>query len=86
MSIPSEYADLLNRLDEMQQAPYYASARKTLAEAEGLIVHLEGRKNELAVCVAELLGCPELNYDDPYELYTAAAVDKAHNLLEGVKR
>lgn len=39
--IKSDYAPLLNRLDEMQQAPYYATARDTLAEAERVICHLE---------------------------------------------
>lgn len=37
----SKYAELLNRLDAMQQAPYYATARGTLAEAERTIVELE---------------------------------------------
>jgi len=37
----SKYAELLNRLDAMQQAPYYATARETLADAERTIVALE---------------------------------------------
>lgn len=43
----SAYAPLLNRLDEMQAAPYYATARQTLAEAEAVIVMLEGALQDL---------------------------------------
>lgn len=39
--IKSAHAALLNRLSEMQVAPYYATARNTLAEAERVIVQLE---------------------------------------------
>lgn len=40
-STKSAHAELLNRLSEMQDAPYYATARATLAEAEATIVRLE---------------------------------------------
>jgi len=43
----SKYAELLNRLDAMQQAPYYATARETLADAERTIVALETALTEL---------------------------------------
>lgn len=43
----SKYAELLNRLDAMQQAPYYATARETLADAERTIVALEAALTEL---------------------------------------
>ena len=43
----SKYAELLNRLDAMQQAPYYATARGTLADAERTIVALETALTEL---------------------------------------
>lgn len=36
-----EYSDLLNRLSEMQDSPYYATAKRTLAQAEHAIVSLE---------------------------------------------
>ncbi len=41
ITIKSANADLLNRLYEMQQSPYYAAARKTLSDAELTIVRLE---------------------------------------------
>lgn len=48
--VKSKYAALLNRLDEMKQAPYYATARTTLGDAESTIVALEAEllalKNE----------------------------------------
>lgn len=37
----SKHAPLLNRLHEMQLAPYYATARDTLAQAERLIAQQE---------------------------------------------
>ncbi len=37
----SGYATLLNRLSEMQEAPYYATAKQTLAAAEAVIFDLE---------------------------------------------
>jgi hypothetical protein len=37
----SNYADLLNRLSEMQRSPYYAIACHTLVQAEMAIVNLE---------------------------------------------
>lgn len=40
-STRSAHAALLNRLCEMQDAPYYATARATLAEAEQTIAALE---------------------------------------------
>ncbi len=43
--IKSPNAELLNRLDQMQQAPYYATARNTLAQAEAVIVRLEQEQN-----------------------------------------
>lgn len=39
--IKSDHAALLNRLDEMQRSPYYATARATLLAAEMTIVRLE---------------------------------------------
>ena len=43
----SKYAELLNRLGAMQQNPYYATARGTLADAEQTIVALETALTEL---------------------------------------
>ena len=43
----SKYAELLNRLDEMQGAPYYATARSTLSDAELTIVALEKALTDL---------------------------------------
>jgi hypothetical protein len=45
--IRSQHAELLNRLDQMQQAPYYATARSTLAQAEAVIVRLEQENAQL---------------------------------------
>jgi uncharacterized protein (UPF0210 family) len=39
--IKTNYADLLNRLSEMQRSPYYATACHTLVQAEMVIVNLE---------------------------------------------
>lgn len=39
--IKSNYASILNRLHEMQQAPYYATAKEALSLAEQTIVDLE---------------------------------------------
>jgi hypothetical protein len=46
-SIKSAHALILNRLHEMQRAPYYATARDELALAESTIVQLERRVAEL---------------------------------------
>jgi hypothetical protein len=43
----SRYKDLLNRLVEMQNSPYYAMARQDLEKAEAAIVTLEKRVKEL---------------------------------------
>lgn len=39
----SDYADLLNRLSQMQEAYCYAAIKHTLHEAEMLIVSLEAQ-------------------------------------------
>lgn len=41
------YKDLLNRLADMQTAPYYATACHTLVQAEMAIVNLEAANKEL---------------------------------------
>ena len=43
--VKSNYANLLNRLVEMQDAPYYATAKETLVLAEVAITSLEERLN-----------------------------------------
>jgi hypothetical protein len=45
--IKSSHALLLNRLAEMQRAPYYATARNELALAEQTILDLEGQNRAL---------------------------------------
>ena len=40
------YASILNRLHEMQQSPYYASAHGTRASAGHIIVQLEKERND----------------------------------------
>lgn len=37
----SDYADILNDLADMQDSPYYATAKTRLERAESTIVHLE---------------------------------------------
>ncbi len=61
MSAPSKHADLLNRLDQMQAAPYYATAKATLAAAERVIVEQEKRINDL-----EVLTAPQRTETDDY--------------------
>ena len=48
-----QHKDLLNRLDEMQRIPYYAPARRDLANAEMAIVFLEKERNELRAALAD---------------------------------
>jgi hypothetical protein len=43
----SNYAHILNRLEEMRRSPYYAVARLELALAEESIVELETKCNYL---------------------------------------
>lgn len=50
--IKSPRAALLNRLSEMQEAPYYATARDTLAQAERAIVQLESEVERAASAAA----------------------------------
>jgi hypothetical protein len=50
----SAYAELLNRLSEMQQAAYYSTARATLAQAEATILRLE-QENVARAAVPEAL-------------------------------
>ena len=45
--IKTQHAELLNRLDQMQQSPYYATARSVLAQAESLIVEQEAELQRL---------------------------------------
>jgi hypothetical protein len=50
--IKSPRAALLNRLSEMQEAPYYATARDTLGQAERAIVQLEAEVSRAASAAA----------------------------------
>lgn len=45
----SEHAPLLNRLAQMQEASYYATARPTLLAAEKLIVHQEDELKKVSL-------------------------------------
>ena len=47
MAMKSNYALILNRLVQMQRAPYYATAREELALAEQTIVELETKNNAI---------------------------------------
>jgi hypothetical protein len=47
MSEGYEHKDILNRLSEMQDSPYYATARKDLFTAEMTVIKLEEECNRL---------------------------------------
>lgn len=51
-TIPSKHALILNRLCEMQRAPYYATAREELALAESTILQLERELSHAQSCDA----------------------------------
>lgn len=52
--IKSAHALILNRLSEMQRAPYYATARDELALAETTIVHLEQENARLKIQIEQM--------------------------------
>lgn len=66
--IKSAHAALLNRLNEMQASPYYATARDTLAQAERVIVEMEAIVNAPRGTDAQILKEREL---------TASAIEGA---------
>lgn len=45
--VRTDYHDLLNRLDEMAEAPYYALAKPHLRKAQEIILSLEKENKEL---------------------------------------
>jgi hypothetical protein len=60
MTTISNYADILNRLVQMQRAPYYATARGDLALAEKTIAELETKCNSLQAKLNALIeSCPD---------------------------
>ncbi len=69
----SQYAELLNRLSDMQRAPYYRTACHTLVQAECAIVNLESKNANL---VAELVA---LKHDNERLMQIASSEATAHD-------
>jgi len=73
MTIKSKHTLILNRLHQMQQAPYYATAREELALAESTIVQLEAEIAALIFALRYIKGQAHIGdiHDMAYAAITA---------------
>jgi hypothetical protein len=74
MAIKSNYALILNRLAQMQRAPYYATGREELALAEQTIVELETKCNSLQAKLDALMleFCPDQMTEEQVKIWADA--------------
>jgi len=80
-----KHAELLNRLSDMQQAPYYATACHTLVQAEMAIVGLEDELRRLAARVTELEALEPTSRAGAVLGQMQAALEHARSEIERLK-